>query len=365
MGKNILILTNRDTGLYYFRRELLQEMLDRGYKVSVSVPEGDFTDSLRFMGCNIIPTEVDRRGRNPLKDLKQLSAYKAMIDDTKPDVVLTYTIKPNIYGGLAAISRKVSYMANVTGLGTEIEKGGIASKALMAMYRFGLRKAKCVFVQNMTIDAFLESHHICSGRRKVIPGSGVNLEVHQYAEYPADEKELHLLFIGRIMTDKGSNELLYAAEKIKKNYPHVVFDIVGRCDEEGFEQKIAQANDKGIVAFHGFQSDVRPYLIKAHALIQPSYHEGLSNVLLEAAATGRPVLASNVPGCKETFEEGITGLGFEAKSGESLYSAIERFIALPYEKKKQMGEKGRLKVEKEFSRQTVVDCYMNEIDSIR
>ena len=365
MGKNILILANRDTGLYYFRRELLQKMLDMGYKVSISVPEGDFTDALTSMGCDIIPTEVDRRGRNPLKDLKQLSAYKNMIDTTKPDVILTYTIKPNIYGGLAAISRNVPYMANVTGLGTEIERGGIASKALMTLYRYGLRKAKCVFVQNATIDDFLGAHNVCNGRRKVIPGSGVNLEVYKYVEYPADEKELHLLFIGRIMKDKGSDELLIAAEKIRDKYPYVVFDIVGRCVEEGYEEKIAQASDKRIIAFHGFQSDVRPYLAQAHALIQPSYHEGLSNVLLEAAATGRPVLASNVPGCKEAFEEGITGFGFEAKSSDSLCSAIEKFISLSHENKKSMGYKGRQKVEREFSRQMVVDYYMKEIESIK
>ena len=364
MSKNILILTNRDTGLYYFRKELLSTLLENGYHVSISVPEGDFSDDLRSMGCEIIPTEVDRRGRNPFKDLHQLITYRKLINSRKPNVVLTYTIKPNIYGGLAAISKRVPYITNVTGLGTEIEKGGIASKALLLLYRMGLRKASCVFVQNSTIDQLFEVHRVANGRRKVIPGSGVNLRVHKYCNYPLNQAEIHFLFIGRVMKDKGSDELLNAAEMIKQEHPNVVFDIVGRCEEEEFKKKIESANKKGIIVFHGFQSDVTPFLEKAHALIQPSYHEGLSNVLLEAAATGRPVLASKVAGCMETFDEGVTGIGFNAKSVDSLYKAIEKFIAMPYEQKKEMGKKGRLKVENEFSRQTVVDYYMKEIDSI-
>ena len=364
MGKNILILTNKDTGLYYFRKELLSGLLEKGYHVSISVPEGDFTDDLRLMGCEIIPTEVDRRGRNPFRDLQQLITYRKLLNEIKPKVVLTYTIKPNIYGGLAAISKRIPYITNVTGLGTEIEKGGIASKALLFLYGLCLRKANCVFVQNATIDKLFEAHSVANGRRIVIPGSGVNLDVHKYSEYPPDGKELHFLFIGRVMQDKGSDELLKAAEIIKQKYSNAVFDIVGRCEEEKFTDKINYANENGTIVFHGFQSDVTPFLEKAHALIQPSYHEGLSNVLLEAAATGRPVLSSNVPGCKETFDEGVTGIGFEAKSVDSLCMAIEKFIALPYEQKREMGKKGRLKVEKEFNRQTVVDYYMKEIENI-
>jgi len=224
-----------------------------------------------------------------------------------------------------------------------------------------LRKAICVFVQNTTIDHILENHGIAEGRRKVIPGSGVNLNAHKYIEYPTDESEMHLLFIGRVMKDKGSDELLYAAEKIKQKYPNVMFDIVGRCDEEGYEEKIEDYSKRGIIAFHGFQTDVNPFLARAHALIQPSYHEGLSNVLLEAASTGRPVLATRVPGCQEAFDENESGIGFEAKSGDALCEAIEKFLKLPNNKRKEMGIKGRAKVEREFSRQLVVDYYMYEI----
>ena len=365
MGKKVLILSNKDTGLYFFRREVIEAIISEGYELYISVPPGDYTDVFCDMGCKVIQTDIDRRGKNPFKDLKLIFFYFNLIKKIKPLVVLTYTIKPNIYGGVACGALSVAQIANITGLGTEIEKGGITSKTLLTFYRASLYKSKCVFVQNSAIDRCLEKYGIAKGKRIVIPGSGVNLNDHQYIEYPTDESIIHFLYIGRLMKDKGSDELLYAAKATKKKHPNIVFDIVGRCDEEEYHDIIREYDEKGIIVFHGFQKDVNPYLERAHALIQPSYHEGLSNVLLEAAATGRPVLSSRVPGCQETFEEGVSGMGFEAKSGTSLCNTIEDFLRLSNEEKREMGLNGRKKVEKEFSREIVVDAYIKQINSLQ
>jgi len=361
MNHRILILANRDTGLYYFRKELIESLLKDEYDVFISVPEGEYTDYLRKMGCKVLSTSLDRRGKNPLKDLILLRSYFKILKTVNPKVVLSYTIKPNIYGGIACSSTKTPFIANITGLGTEIESGGIISKALLGLYRVGLRNAFCVFVQNSTIDKTLHENKIANGKRIIIPGSGVNLQLHQYIDYPSDETNIHLLYIGRVMKDKGIDELLYAAKEIKKRYSNVIFDIVGRCDEAGYEEIIEKNNNNGIISFHGFQSDVVPFLSTAHALIQPSYHEGLSNVLLEAAATGRPVLASLVPGCQETFDEGISGIGFKVKSGESLVTAIESFLSKTNDQKREMGLNGRRKIEKEFDRKIVIEAYRKQI----
>ncbi|HOA82196.1 MAG TPA: glycosyltransferase, partial [Defluviitaleaceae bacterium] len=201
------------------------------------------------------------------------------------------------------------------------------------------------------------------GKTRLTPGSGVNLKYHCFEEYPDSDNIIKFLFIGRIMKDKGIDELLEAAQKVKCMYPNVQFDLVGYC-EENYTKRLSDFENRGIIKYHGQQDDVHSFIKGAHAIIHPSYHEGMANVLLEAASTGRPVLASNIPGCRETFDEGVTGYGFEVRNTSALVNTIEKFIKLPYEDKKQMGIAGRVKVEHEFDRQIVVDCYMEEIGEI-
>ena len=195
-----------------------------------------------------------------------------------------------------------------------------------------------------------------------MPGSGVNLNHFLPLEYPSSGA-IEFVYISRIMEDKGIDEFLNAAEFIKNKYPNTKFHICGFLDGD-YETTISEYQDKEIIEYHGMIQDVRTILEKTHCTILPSYHEGMSNALLESAASGRPVLASDIPGCRETFDEGISGFGFEPRSTESLIQAIEKFIKLPYEEKRAMGEAGRRKVEKEFDRQIVVDAYMQEIEKI-
>lgn len=358
----ILILSNFGMGLYKFRKELLQELIYLGHEVFVSLPNDDYISLLEDIGCKYIETKVDRRGTNLMNDAKLLISYIGIMKKIKSDIVLTYTIKPNVYGGIASRITKTTYLPNITGLGTAIENGGLIQKITLCLYKVALKNAKCVFFQNEPNQDFFFDRRIIKNKSKVIPGSGVNLEQHRFEEYPNDKNNIRLLFVGRIMKAKGIDELLEAAIQIKENHKNVEFHLVGFC-EEGHSEKLSELNDKGVIHYHGKQDDVHKFIKNSHATILPSYHEGISNVLLESASTGRPILASNVTGCKETFDEGLSGIGFEVKSVNGLIEAIQKFIELPYEKKKQLGLRGRKKMEKEYDRKIVINTYLEQIGS--
>ena len=255
------------------------------------------------------------------------------------------------------------YIANITGLGTAIESGGIVGKMLISLYKRALKKAECVFFQNESNMKFMEQQGIRAKRIKLLPGSGVNLSYHSCELYPEHGEEIQFLFVGRMMRDKGVVELLEAARIIHKQYPKVRFRLVGGCEEE-FKEVLEQIEIADCVELCGQQKDVHSYMKQADAIILPSYHEGMANVLLEAAACGRPVLASDVPGCRETFEEGVSGYGFAAKDVNSLVQAIEHFLSLNQQERKEMGLAGRRKMEKEFDRNIVIDAYMNIIQTL-
>lgn len=306
----------------------------------------------------------NRRGMNPIKDFKLIVDYVKVIKKINPIAVLTYTIKPNVYGGMATAWCKVPLIANVTGLGDSLENKGVLQKLVVTLYHLGLRKAKMVFFQNGANRQFCIAHKIVYPEQtKLLPGSGVNTKYHTYQEYPVDESYIKFLFIARLLKDKGTDEYFEAAKEIKAKYPHTEFQILGAV-EGNYEKKLAEFVKAGTINFLGKTSDVRPYIGKVHCTIMPSYHEGLSNANLESAANGRPVITTNVSGCKETVEDGVTGYLCEARSTKSLIGAVEKFIKLPYEQKIQMGRAGREKVEKEFNRKIVIDKYLGEIKNL-
>ncbi|WP_426350446.1 glycosyltransferase family 4 protein [Alloiococcus sp. CFN-8] len=357
---NVLILANNDTGLYKFRRELIEELLSQGNSIYISLPNGDFVQSLIDMGCIYIDTCIDRRGINPITDLMLLKKYFKIIKSIKPDIVITYTIKPNVYGGIVCRITKTPYIANITGLGTAIENHGILQKLTLFLYKLGIKKANCVFFQNKDNLKRFKDNGIVGDNIRQVPGSGVNLIQHRFEEYPPDNKIHKFLFIGRIMRDKGINELLESAKTIKYRYSNVQFDLVGGIEEE-YKEILSNYENNGVIIYHGKQNDVHSFIKESNATILPSYHEGVSNALLESASSGRPILASRVAGCLETFDEEITGLGFEVKNSDSLTETIIKFINLPYDKKKLMGINGRKKMEIEFDRRIVIEAYIEEI----
>lgn len=365
MKDSILVLTNFIGGLHSFRKEVIKAIRDAGYEVYISAPNNDErVQYFESIGCHIIDTSIDRRGVNPITDLKLLLKYRSIIRQLKPVAVLSYTIKPNVYGGIACRMAHVPQLANVTGLGDAMENGGWLQKLTVWLYKIGVGKAKRVFFQNQSNRDLCIGLGIADDSSILLPGSGVNLKHHTYQQYPADEGIVRFLFIGRLLKDKGIEEYFEAARRIKAKHPNTEFQILGRV-EGPYQSQLDKLVESGVIKHLGETSDVRPFIGAVECTIMPSYHEGMSNVNLESAANGRPVITTDVPGCRETVEDGLTGYLCEAKSAESLTAAVERFIALPYSQKVLMGQEGRKKVEREFDRQIVVDAYMNELKAIR
>lgn len=361
--KKILIISNHHSYTYNFRKEIIQKLLDDKHQVYLTLPYGESVELLEEMGCIFIESPLERRGMNPLKDYKLIRSYSKIMAEIQPDVVLSYTIKPNIYGGLVCRKLKIPFIPNVTGLGTAVSNKTILQKVLVLMYKYAFRDATCVFFQNQANKIFFVDKCIPLKKYKILPGSGINIEDFIYHDYPENNEKIKILFIGRIMEDKGIEELIKAAKVIKSEYKNIQFDALGFCEED-YKDRAQELANKDIITFHGVQKDIKKYLIECNALIHPSYHEGMSNVMLEAGAMGRPLLASNIPGCREIFDEGVSGLGFEPKDVEGLTDAIRGFIHLSHEEKKAMGIAGRQKIEKEFDREIVVDAYIKEINLI-
>lgn len=362
-SNRVLVLTNNIGGLHSFRKEVMKAIIDTGYEVYISEPDDD--ERVKYfedIGCNIIKTDFNRRGMNPLADLKLMLTYRKLIKHLKPKAVLTYTIKPNVYGGMACRLTGTPQIANVTGLGDAVENGGWLQKLTVTLYKIGIGKAKRVFFQNQANRDFCLSLGIANDKSTLLPGSGVNLQHHKYQDYP-DDGIIKFLFIARLLKDKGTDEFFEMARAIKNNYPNTEFQILGWV-EGNYQQQLDDFVAKGIVVHLGTTSDVRPYLAKVHCTIMPSYHEGMSNVNLESAANGRPVITTNVPGCRETVDDGLCGFLVDAKNSQSLIAGVKKFLDLTYDQKKQMGINGRKKVEKEFDRQIIIREYLNAIENV-
>lgn len=359
----ILILANNDGGLYQFRRELIERLVIE-HEVICCVPKSDgFIERLEALGTKCIIVDLNRRSTNPIDDFKLYSTYVKIIKDTKPDIVLTYTIKPNAYGGMACQQKKVPYIANVTGLGTSIENGGLLCRISLSLYKKGMRKAKCVFFQNEQNMKMFKEKKIVRGFARLIPGSGVNTSNFTYENYPEDKDLFHFLFVGRIMKDKGIEELLSAIEILSKEGKKVFLDVVGGCDED-YSKMICHYEKQGLIKYYGEQKDVHSFYSNAQCVVLPSYHEGMANVLLESASTGRPIIATRIPGCQEIFEEGVTGLGCDVRDIESLKNAMDRMYMTSWEDRKKMGVAGREKVRREFERSIIVNAYIEEIKQV-
>lgn len=363
--ERILILSNSSSGLYEFRNELLIDFM-RDYEVHVALPECDkYYEKLNDEGCHMHLTPFERRGMNPMKDMKLLSVYSKVIKEVKPSVVCTYTIKPNIYGGVVCRMSKTPYICNITGLGTAIQGGGALAKVLTVMYKFATKKANTVFFQNEYNMSFMKENKIALHTAKLLPGSGVNLDHHVYREYPTEDDGIKILSVMRIMKDKGIEEYFEVVDKLGGHY--VQFILAGNYEEETrkkYEPIVQKLVAEGKLIYLGFVDNIDALYEKCHAVLHPSYHEGLSNVCLEAGACGRPVLASDIPGCRETIDDGITGLLFDAKSFDSLYKACNTFLELSHSEREKMGRKSREFVEEKFNRQTVINYYRAEMDAL-
>jgi glycosyltransferase involved in cell wall biosynthesis len=362
----ILILANENSTIYNFRRELLHRLVAEKYEVIISLPQHERNIEFEKIGCKIDEIKLSRSGTNPLKELALLYSYKKQIKRIKPDVVLTYTAKPNIYGSLACQKLHIPYINNVTGLGSMFQSENIIKKIMLVLQKKAYKKSSCVFFQNESNQKYFIEKNIVGKNNSLLPGSGVNLNLHIFEEYPKDDGKIKFILVSRVRKDKGFDEMFEAIRKLSVLYQNIEFHIVGWYEDDKYKKKIDEMVENYPVVYHGSltQEQVHELIKECHCLIHPSYHEGMANVLLEAASTGRPVLASNIPGCRETFDEGVTGYGFKVKDVNSLVCNVIKFINLSYEQKKEMGIAGRKKMGTEFDRQIVINYYLEEIKKI-
>lgn len=363
--KKIMILANDTTYTYNLRDILIKRLISDGFKVVICCERLNYEKEIIELGAKIIDIKMHRRSTNPILDVFLLFRFITVILEEKPNVVLTYNIKPNVYGGMACKILHVPYIPNITGLGTAVENASFIQKISLTLYKKGVSNAACVMFQNEgNREYFIKSSLMGkNSHSRLLPGSGVNLEKFNLESYPDKDSPVVFSIIGRIMKDKGTDELLEAIKVVKQKYPDVHFRMIGYFDDN-YQAIIKTAVDKGLIEYYEEQKDIRPFLKESWAVIQPSHHEGMSNVLLESAATGRPVIATDIPGCRESFDNEISGFSFKVGNYQALAETIMRFIEMQYDKKVNMGKSGREKMLREFDRNIVANAYLDEIDGV-
>jgi len=348
----ILILANLDLGLYKFRKELIEDMLHQNHDVYISLPDGDLVRPFEKMGCTFINTPVDRRGINPKTDFGLFRNYRKMMKEVNPDLVITYTIKPNIYGSIAACLANKQYVVNITGLGTAFENPGIIRTIVVNLYKIALKKAKIIFFENSGNRDEMLAYGCCEKKNTVVlKGAGVNTDFYCYQPYPNNEM-VRFLFIGRVMKEKGIDELFEAMKRLISDGENCFLDVVGPFEED-YKEKLDEYEKTGWLKYQGYQEDVKPYIATCDCFVLPSYHEGMANTNLECASSGRPIITSNIPGCKEAVTDG-SGFLCEPKNVESLYQAMKKIIGTTRDERAQMGKVGRRYMQEEFDKKTVI-----------
>lgn len=368
----ILILANNDVGLYKFRKELIEELLHPGSivgdrqaeetEVYISLPNGEFVQPLEQMGCHFIETPIDRRGINPGTDLKLFRQYQKILKEVRPDKVVTYTIKPNIYGGIACRLQKIPYYVNITGLGTAFQRKGLLQALVTRMYRFALKDAGAVFFENAENKRVFEQKRIVKTDKCVLlNGAGVNITEYSCAPYPKDTGITNFLFVGRVMKEKGIDELLAAMEHLVSDQEAVHLNVVGPCEED-YVALMKEKEQEGWLSYHGYQNDVKPFIRESHCFVLPSWHEGMANTNLECAAMGRPVITSDIAGCREAVLDGKSGYLVQSKNVRDLYQTMKKFIRLSHTERESMGLVGRKHMEEWFDKRGVVRATLQKMN---
>ena len=372
----IALLTNNDDDVYCFRLELIQAIMDAGYRVLISCPDGPKFEVMEDIGLikdrDYIYDNppIDRRGTNLFSDIKLTMHYRKLFKKYRPAVILTYTAKPNVYATFMAYQLHIPVINNVTGLGSVVKEKGIKQTIILTLFKKAYTKSSCIMFQNETNMNLAKKLGWVKGDFILIPGSGVSLKRFPVLEYPEggngiDGAPVVFNYMGRIMRDKGVDDYIEAAKRIKEKYPNTEFNMLGFIEptEKHYESELQRLGKAGIIIYRGSQKDVKPGIKRAHAIIHPStYGEGMSNVLLENASSGRPIITTDNPGCRETVDNGETGYIYNGGNVDELIKKILLFISLANDERRLMGLRGRKKIEREFNRDYVVESYMMKIE---
>ena len=362
-AKTVLILSNHFITLYAFRRELIQRLLEHGHRVVLSMPADEQNEYFRSLGCEIIDTPMSRRGLNPLEDLRLPGQYRRIMRAVRPDVIFSYTSKPDIYGSMASTALGLRQVCNITGRGNALAYDNLLAATVRALYRASIRHAYKVFFQNADDRDYFLRHGIVKDNWALLPGSGVNLSQHVLTPMP-DDGEIRFLYVGRIMGVKGIDQLLDCAVAVRRRHPNTRFYLAGWIEQVEYEAKLREYEAGGYIEYLGFQKDVDLWIRRCHCTILPSHGgEGVPNAVLESAATGRACIVSDVPGSRDAVEDGVTGYLFEPRSSAALIEKVERFLALSKEERERMGLAGHEKAARQFDREIVIRAYLREVEA--
>ena len=356
----ILILSNLISYTYNFRKELFEAFAQHGHEVVVVCDnDNDAKQHELAQTCRLINVAFDGKGTNPKQELKLLKAYSKIAETEKPDILFSFTIKMNLYGGLVAKHQHIPYVPMITGLG-ELEKTGKLRALLMLLHKRVMPYAKCVVFQNEDNKNFFDANNIRYQKAVLVPGSGINLTRFTPQPYP-QAGPIVFSFLGRLIEAKGIEEFLACAEALAS--PELQFQAAGKLDDK-YKPTVERLVKENKLNYVGELSDTREFLKNTSALVLPTYHpEGLSNVILEACATARPVICTARTGCKEIVQDKVNGLYCNAKDAQNLKDVLLAFSKLPLEKRVQMGENGRKIVEENFDRNIVVQKYLSLLEN--
>lgn len=365
--KHILLAGNTAFSMYNFRGKLIEELQEQGHRVTVVAPyDNIFTPKIVNLGCNFIPISINAKGTNPIQDLLLIHNYIKIFKKQKPDFIFCYTIKPNIYGSYAASWCNIPYIAVTTGLGYTFLNKGWISKVSKVLYKQAFKRAVQVwFLNDDDKHSFIENQLVKFDKAAVLKGEGIDLS--RFIVKSTDKKEpVVFLLIARMLWDKGIGEFIEAARMLKQRYPDVKFQLLGAIGVDNPEaiddEQIRAWQSDGIVEYLGVTENVIPFIDAATCVVLPSYREGIPFTLLEAAASGKPVVTTNVAGCKDVVNDGITGFLCEVKDPISLANCMVKIISLSPDQYKTMALAGRSKVELEFDVRQTVNKYIETLE---
>ncbi len=365
--KPLAITLNTSWNIYNFRIGLLKALEKEGYKIIVIAPRDAYSSKLEALGFEYHEIKMNNKGTNPLEELRLLWDFYWLYKKLKPDVVLHYTIKPNIYGSIAGRWLNIPMISNISGLGTVFLDDAFSSKVARWLYKVALKRVDKVFFQNADDRAlFTRLDLVDVSKTDVLAGSGIDTQKFSPIESPVN-KRMTFLFIARLLRDKGLVEYVEASKMMQEKYS-VKCQILGAYypnNPTAIDENMMQTWEKeGYVEYLGVSDEVALLISKTDCVVLPSYREGLSRVLLESASMAKPLITTNVAGCKEVVDDGINGYLCEVKNSYSLFVSMEKMYDLSHAQREEMGRKGREKVMKVFDEKLVIEKYEEELDRI-